>query len=138
MHEPEADPTSDDFAPTDEHAPTPLGFRIVRSLMLLAASIVLLFGIPMLSWMLGTTLAREGVEVDGKNYLVSVTRRGRVTVWFEGPDGTTHEDIVGPDEELPRGPATIVSEDDGRTIVVEVGEITTRYEYVDGTFERAE
>lgn len=132
--EPQSDPESEPQSEDDLRTPT--GFRIARSLMLLAAATVLLFGIPYLGWQLATTLAREQFDVDGRTFLVSITRRGEVVVWVQR-DGETERHVVEPPEgAAPDGPGRIEIADDHRSFVAHIGATVVTFEYADGTFVR--
>jgi hypothetical protein len=117
-----------------ERGGLPLGLRIVRTLMLLASAIVLVFALPIIAWQ-ATTLAHERVEVDGTVFEFAVTKRWGVVVHVTDPAGhVARHEIIDERGREPDGTTSIAVEDDGRTVRVTVGDQETWFEFANGSF----
>lgn len=122
--------------PADDSPPS-LGFRIVRTLMLLASSIVVVVALPLFAWQT-TTLAEQSVDVAGEEFTIRVVKRhGELAVRFEPHTGEPQRfplvDSEGRSIELD-GKPSIGLEEDGRRVEVLVGSETRRFEFRDGAY----
>lgn len=144
--------TGDDFAPsTDEtedrpvevhpteareaeDEPPTLAFRVMRSLLLLASSIVLVLAVPTLAWQ-STYLADAEVLVEGRSFeFALVKQHGSVSVLVRDPRGETERVPFPSSGRTPNGDPSIDVESDGRTVLVRYGAHEARFEFRGSSF----
>ncbi len=119
-----------------EVAPLGIVARVARTLMLLASTFVIVVALPLAAWQM-TTLSEVETRVEGRAYVVRVVKRhGQHSVEIDDPAGSTGRiALMRNDGRRLDGRVTLEASEDGRVVTIQIGELTRRLQFRDGSYE---